>query len=57
MQKWEYLAVKQARSYEAGFPNHWTSWSPPVDLNKIGSEGWELVVCQSMAYMASIMLV
>jgi hypothetical protein len=44
MQKWEYRTIKQARGFGAPIAGAQpTPWTPEVNLNKIGSEGWELV--------------
>ena len=44
MQKWEYLTVFQSRGFSAPISGAKpTAYSPLVDLDDLGSKGWELV--------------
>ncbi len=42
MQKWEYRTISQKRDDES-FLKQSFHWTPVIDLNQLGSEGWELV--------------
>lgn len=40
MQKWEYLRIQQ----EATYPKFKLVWEPAIDLERLGDNGWELVI-------------
>ena len=43
MSKWEYQTIVLKRELKHGFTGTSFEWKQPIDLNKFGEEGWELV--------------
>ncbi len=44
MNTWEYLMLTQSRKSKGMLSgSNWESWTPDVDLARLGREGWELV--------------
>jgi hypothetical protein len=43
MPKWEYQTIILKRELKLGFSASLTQWSPSIDLDRLGEEGWELV--------------
>ena len=43
MSKWEYQTIVLKRELKQGMGRSSFEWKQPIDLNKFGEEGWELV--------------
>jgi hypothetical protein len=42
MQKWEYQTIITGRDVK-WLSGKVTDWNPPIDLEKLGEDGWELI--------------